>query len=78
MIYSSNSQPFFKNKKKKKDNTLCLRIVNVFNYNDVVTIPKRRKEDCFMFYHKKELQYHSKPERPDPIMARKLQEILGG
>lgn len=31
-----------------------------------------------MFYHKKELQYHSKPERPDPIMARKLQEILGG
>ena len=31
-----------------------------------------------MFLHKKELQYHAKPERPDPIMARRLQEILGG
>lgn len=26
----------------------------------------------------KELQYHAKPERPDAIFARKLQEILGG
>lgn len=31
-----------------------------------------------MFIHKKELQYHAKPDRPDPVMARKLQEILGG
>ncbi|MDX5474376.1 MAG: manganese catalase family protein [Bacillaceae bacterium] len=31
-----------------------------------------------MFYHVKELQYNAKPERPDPIFARKLQEILGG
>ncbi|PLR96747.1 manganese catalase family protein [Bacillus sp. T33-2] len=31
-----------------------------------------------MFYHVKELQYHAKPERPDPLFARKLQEILGG
>lgn len=31
-----------------------------------------------MFYHIKELQYHAKPERPDPLFARKLQEILGG
>ena len=31
-----------------------------------------------MFYHIKELQYHAKPERPDPIFARKLQEVLGG
>lgn len=31
-----------------------------------------------MFYHVKELQYHAKPERPDPIFARKLQEVLGG
>ncbi|WP_088036250.1 manganese catalase family protein [Evansella clarkii] len=31
-----------------------------------------------MFYHIKELQYHAKPERPDPIFARQLQEILGG
>jgi len=31
-----------------------------------------------MFFHVKELQYHAKPERPDPLYAKKLQEILGG
>jgi Mn-containing catalase len=31
-----------------------------------------------MFFHVKELQYQAKPERPDPIYAKKLQEILGG
>lgn len=31
-----------------------------------------------MFFHKKELQFHAKPERPDPLFAKKLQEILGG
>lgn len=31
-----------------------------------------------MFYHIKELQYEAKPCRPDPVMARKMQEILGG
>lgn len=31
-----------------------------------------------MFYHVKELQYHAKPERPDPIFAKRLQEVLGG
>jgi Mn-containing catalase len=31
-----------------------------------------------MFYHVKELQYRAKPERPDPLFAKKLQEILGG
>ncbi|OLO40710.1 manganese catalase [Alkalihalophilus pseudofirmus] len=31
-----------------------------------------------MFYHIKELQYHAKPECPDPIYAKKLQEVLGG
>ncbi|MFC2946839.1 manganese catalase family protein [Virgibacillus sediminis] len=31
-----------------------------------------------MFYHVKELQYESKPERPDPVYAKKLQEVLGG
>lgn len=31
-----------------------------------------------MFYHDKRLQYHAKPDRPDPVYARKLQEILGG
>ncbi|MET3684072.1 Mn-containing catalase [Alkalibacillus flavidus] len=31
-----------------------------------------------MFYHIKELQFEAKPERPDPLFARRLQEILGG
>jgi Mn-containing catalase len=31
-----------------------------------------------MFFHVKELQYQAVPERPDPIYAKKLQEILGG
>lgn len=31
-----------------------------------------------MFYHIKELQYNAKPARPDPVYAKKLQEILGG
>jgi Mn-containing catalase len=31
-----------------------------------------------MFYRVKELQYQAMPERPDPLYARRLQEILGG
>ncbi|CDO02448.1 putative manganese catalase [Oceanobacillus picturae] len=31
-----------------------------------------------MFYHVKDLQYHAKPDRPDPVFAKKLQEVLGG
>jgi Mn-containing catalase len=31
-----------------------------------------------MFYHVKELQYRAKPERPDPLFAKQLQEVLGG
>lgn len=31
-----------------------------------------------MFKHSKKLQYNAKPDRPDPLMARRLQEILGG
>lgn len=31
-----------------------------------------------MFYHVKELQYNAKPSQPDPVYAKKLQEILGG
>src|SRR5690606_17842061 len=31
-----------------------------------------------LFYHVKRLQYHAKPERPDPVYAKKLQEVLGG
>jgi len=31
-----------------------------------------------MFKHTKELQYNAKPEAPDPLMARRLQESLGG
>ncbi len=31
-----------------------------------------------MFFHRKELQYHAKPEKSDPLFAKQLQEILGG
>lgn len=31
-----------------------------------------------MFYHDKRLQYEAKPDEPDPVYAKKLQEILGG
>ncbi|WP_217585888.1 manganese catalase family protein [Lentibacillus saliphilus] len=31
-----------------------------------------------MFNHVKELQYNAKPSQPDPVYAKKLQEILGG
>ncbi|WP_202080267.1 manganese catalase family protein [Caldalkalibacillus salinus] len=31
-----------------------------------------------MFFHVKELQYEAIPERPDPVYAKWLQEILGG
>jgi Mn-containing catalase len=31
-----------------------------------------------MFFHVKELQFQAKPERPDPLYAKRLQELLGG
>ncbi|USS91958.1 manganese catalase family protein [Fructobacillus americanaquae] len=31
-----------------------------------------------MFTHTRKLQYNAKPDRPDPLMARRLQEALGG
>lgn len=31
-----------------------------------------------MFYHKKRLQYFTKPEHPDAVFAKKMQELIGG
>ncbi|WP_230531003.1 manganese catalase family protein [Microvirga roseola] len=31
-----------------------------------------------MFFRQRHLQYHAKPEKPDPIFAKQLQEVLGG
>jgi Mn-containing catalase len=31
-----------------------------------------------MFYHVKEMQYNARPAQPDPLYARRLQELLGG
>jgi Mn-containing catalase len=31
-----------------------------------------------MFFRIKELQYHAKPERSDPLFAKRLQEVLAG
>lgn len=32
----------------------------------------------FMFFHRQELQFKAKPDKPDAVFARKLQEVLGG
>lgn len=31
-----------------------------------------------MFFHNKRLQYYTRPERPDPLYAKKIQELIGG
>jgi Mn-containing catalase len=31
-----------------------------------------------MFFHTKQFQYNATPDRPDPLYAKKLQEVLGG
>jgi Mn-containing catalase len=31
-----------------------------------------------MFFHTKRLQYRARPDKPDPVYAKKLQEVLGG
>lgn len=31
-----------------------------------------------MFYHNKKLQYFTPPEKPDPVYAMKMQELIGG
>jgi Mn-containing catalase len=31
-----------------------------------------------MFFHDKRLQYNARPDAPDPLYAKKLQEVLGG
>lgn len=31
-----------------------------------------------MFYHKKQLQYFTPPQNPDPVYAMKMQELIGG
>ena len=31
-----------------------------------------------MFYHKKRLQYFTKPDKPDAVYAKQLQELIGG
>ncbi|MFC7332678.1 manganese catalase family protein [Rhodocista pekingensis] len=31
-----------------------------------------------MFIHQNRLQYHARPSKPDPLYARKLQELIGG
>jgi Mn-containing catalase len=31
-----------------------------------------------LFFHTKQFQYNAKPDRPDPIFAKQMQELLGG
>jgi Mn-containing catalase len=36
------------------------------------------REECRMFRHTKRLQFEARPEQPDALYARKLQELIGG
>lgn len=45
--------------------------------NDLAVRASNDKEDT-LFFRTKEYQYHATPEGPDPVYARKLQEVLGG
>ena len=38
----------------------------------------RAQEASTRFFRTNQFQYHAKPDRPDPLYARKLQEVLGG
>ncbi|MFI6031659.1 manganese catalase family protein, partial [Amycolatopsis magusensis] len=38
----------------------------------------RFQEVVTVFRHTKLLQFEAKPEKPDPVYARKLQELIGG
>jgi Mn-containing catalase len=38
----------------------------------------RKAETRKMFFHTKRLQYRARPDKPDPVYAKKLQEVLGG
>ncbi len=40
--------------------------------------PSSRSERNAVYFHKRELQFTSKPEKPDALFAMKFQEILGG
>jgi Mn-containing catalase len=31
-----------------------------------------------MFFHASRLQFESKPDKPDPVYAHKVQELIGG
>jgi Mn-containing catalase len=31
-----------------------------------------------MFFRQNRLHFHARPERPDPVYAKQLQEVLGG
>src|SRR5690606_36732334 len=46
--------------------------------SNAIPHPRRTPGGVPMFFHDKRLQYNAKPERPDPVYARKLQEVLGG
>jgi Mn-containing catalase len=41
-------------------------------------MPRANNKGVHMFFHDRRLQYHSKPDRPDPLYAMKLQEVIGG
>jgi Mn-containing catalase len=50
----------------------------LFSVGQLKEVKIHPKGVVIMFFHVKELQYRAKPDRPDPVYAKKLQEVLGG
>lgn len=54
----------------------------LFTLNRVGVLHKRncynQKEEIYVFRHQKELQFEVKVDKPDPMLARQIQEVLGG
>ena len=44
----------------------------------LASLNRSPRKDTPMFLRRRPLQYHAKPDRPDPIFAKVLQEPLGG
>src|SRR5215207_4560056 len=42
------------------------------------TSGRRARKGAQVFFHTKRFQYNAKPDNPDPIFAKQMQELLGG
>src|SRR5690606_39266139 len=56
----------------------CLSLVTRIGPAVLRRVVSRRRLEDSMFFHTKQLQYQVRVDRPDPVYARKLQELIGG